>query len=192
MTTDAKMPKSRPTIPNSLYPLFRRDPPDPRPVVVAMCGIAGAGKSTLAKLIAVNHFYFTRVSIDAIVAEKHGLWGNDYLPDKYEEYLDEAEEESIERLRKLLSERKDVVLDRSFWCKADRESVRKIVEDEGGRWALVYLKAERDVLWRRIKKRQAGARDADSAFWITEQVFDRYVKGFEAPDGEGELVVEVN
>jgi predicted kinase len=186
-----KMTKKPPTIPSTLSPLLRRDAPDPRPVVLATCGIAGAGKSTLAKLVAITHLSFTRVSIDAIVAEKHGLWGNDYAPDRYESYLDEAEEESIRRLRKLLSEKRDVVLDRSFWRKADRESVRKIVEDGGGRWVLVYLKAERDVLWRRIQKRQEGGRDADSAYWITEKVLDGYVKGFEAPDGEGELVVEV-
>ena len=64
----------------------------------------------------------------------------------------------------------------------------KIAEPE---WVLIYLKASRDVLWRRVQERGAKKRDADSAYDVTAEVLDHYLEGFEAPEGEGEVVFEV-
>lgn len=89
----------------------------------------------------------------------------------------------------------NLVLDRSFYAKEDRDEYRALAEQAGARVVLVYLQATREVLWRRISERKAKAesagRDADSAFDVTEEVLDRYLSGFEAPSGEGEVVVVV-
>lgn len=195
-------------IPPPLIPLLHRSPSDPRPIVLATCGISGAGKSTLAKAITSTHPSFTRLSIDVIVHRNHGLYGIDYAREKCSKYQDEAVEEYDARLLEILSNQhqnqkksesegevqvgtRSVVLDRSFWSKDDRERYRKIVEEKGGQWVLVYLKASKDVLWRRIQERAAKEKDADSAFEVTPEVLDGYWKGFEAPEGEDEVVLEV-
>lgn len=90
----------------------------------------------------------------------------------------------------------NLVLDRSFYAKADRDEYRALAEDAGARVVLVFLDADRDVLWRRIGKRwerRAEGRgvDADSAMDVTEEVLDAYLAGFERPSGEGEVVIRV-
>ncbi|KAK7219564.1 hypothetical protein V2G26_007567 [Clonostachys chloroleuca] len=50
-------------IPADLLPLLQRSAGDSRPIVVAMCGVAGSGKSTLSKSIAAKFPTFTRLSI---------------------------------------------------------------------------------------------------------------------------------
>lgn len=151
----------------------------------------GAGKSTLSRAIVEEIPSFTRVSIDQIQASRHGLYGIDYPPSQYAEFQDEADKIYVETVHKLLEEKKNIVLDRSFYAKEDRDDYRAKVEKAGGRVVLVYLKADRDLLWRRICERRAKGVNADSALEIDESLLDRYVNGFEAPDGEGEIVITV-
>lgn len=91
-----------------------------------------------------------------------------------------------------------MILDRSFYSRKDREDVRKLVEDNGGRHVLVYLRAKsKDTLWERIVNRRAkGDINADSAYDVTRDVLDRYWNGFEAPAAAGEeedvVVIEID
>ncbi|KAM0414599.1 hypothetical protein ACHAPT_013560 [Fusarium lateritium] len=172
---------------------------DSRPIVVMTCGIAGAGKSTLAKQI-VNRFpNFIRLSGDEIVHKTHGLYTIDYPEEKYEDYLDEAQEILIAELKRRLEEKeKDIVLDLSFWNKQYRDDYKSIIEGNGGRWVLIFLDADRELLWKRITQRSAERdasdvtdRNGDSAFNIDQATFDMYCEGFERPRGEGECVIKV-
>lgn len=86
---------------------------------------------------------------------------------------------------------RDVVLDRSFYARADRDKFRAMSEAAGARCVLVYLRAGREVLWRRICERRAAGVDADSALEISEGLLEKYVDGFEEPVGEGEIVFQV-
>lgn len=131
------------------------------------------------------------MSIDQIIHSRHGLWGVDYPPDKYDEYGTEADGIYETLFRQLLEEGKDIVLDRSFYAKEDRDHFKRMTEQAGSRWVLVYFKASRDVLWRRICERRAQGINADSALDISEALLDAYVEGFEVPVGEGEIVVPV-
>ena len=97
----------------------------------------------------------------------------------------------LETVEKLLENKQNILLERSFYAKEDRDEFKTMIEEAGGRWVLVYLKAERDLLWRRICERRAKGVTADSALEIDEQLLDRYVAGFEAPVGEGEIVINV-
>ncbi|KAI1271281.1 ATP/GTP-binding protein [Xylaria sp. FL0933] len=175
-----------------LRPLILRTGADPRPVVVMTCGIAGSGKSTLSKALVAAHPNFERLTLDGILAEKHGIFGVDYAPEKYPAYLDEAAEECLTRLRRLLTEgSKDVVFDRAFWNKPDRDEAKKLIESLGARWVLVYLKApDKATLWQRICKRREVELNADSAYLITQDVLDMYCSGFEEPVDEGAITVD--
>ncbi|KAK5994611.1 hypothetical protein PT974_05090 [Cladobotryum mycophilum] len=165
------------------------------------CGISGAGKSTFSKSIVAQLPNFTRLSIDAIIHAEHGLYAIDYPADKYADYQVEARQRLETTLISLLQEgQRDIVLDLAFWNREYRNEFKKIVESNGGRWLLVFLDAEKEVLWRRIQERRArrealsvedGRRDGDSAFNVDEGIFEVYCEGFERPVGEGEVVIKV-
>jgi GTP-binding protein EngB required for normal cell division len=52
--------------------------------VIMLCGIAGAGKSTLAKAIVSSHPSFHRLSTDQIIYETKGLYMIDYPATQYQ------------------------------------------------------------------------------------------------------------
>lgn len=144
---------------------------------------------------------FVRLSVDSYIYENHGLFKIDYPKEKHSEYLDEGQLYIKSELARLLDEKqKDVVLDLSFWNKEYREEYKKIINEHGGRWVLVFLDAAEEVLQRRIAKRRQERdavglddprRDGDSAFDIDIDTFQMYLDGFERPVGEGEFVVNV-
>ncbi|KAI1820858.1 ATP/GTP-binding protein [Xylaria intraflava] len=176
-----------------LAPHILRTESDPRPVVVMMCGIAGAGKSTLSKALVSAYPNFRRLSIDGIVAERHGLFEVDYAPEKYSTYLDEAAEECKSRLTCFLVESRDVVFDRAFWNKEDRDDAKRLIESLGARWVLVHLRApDKATLWQRICQRREAELNADCAYRITQEILDTYWNGFEKPVEEGEIVIDTS
>lgn len=178
----------------TIAPLLRRSGSRDYPVVLMTCGIAGSGKSTLAKAVINELPYFARLSIDEIIFEKHGLYGVDYpANDKlYQQYQEDADKIFVAMFRKLLEKDKDIVLDRSFYAKEDRKEYKHMIEDGGGKWVLVYLKAgSKEELWNRICERSAKRKEANSALEISRSVFETYWTDFEEPQGEGEVVIEV-
>jgi len=144
------------------------------------------------------------------VAEKHGIYGVDYDNEngEYNKYLDEAWEECKKRLSAFLlppsdsarttttttttSEPKDVVFDRAFWNKEDRDEAKSLIESLGGRRVLLYLKApDKETIWKRICGRREGGLNPDCAFEITPQILDMYWSGFEEPVvDEGAIVID--
>lgn len=155
---------------------------------------SGAGKTTLVKSILKQCPQFNRISIDDIIHKAHGIYGIDYPASLslYEQYNNEADVVYLYRFHKLLEEGKDIAFERSCYAKEDRDQWRKIAEDGGGRVVLVFLRAkDKEVLWQRICNRSAGKKTADSALDISRETFEMYWNGFENPEGEDEIVVEV-
>jgi len=161
---------------------------------VMNCGVSGSGKSTFAKAICSRFPCFTRLSIDHYIFENHGRYGVDYPKERYSQYQDEASTKLDQTLVEMLRAGKNLVLDYSFWNKEARDETKAVVEKEGGRWVLVYLTASenRQLLKERIQQREQTREDGvdgDSAFDVTEEVFEVYLRGFEIPKGEGELLI---
>jgi predicted kinase len=132
---------------------------------------------------------FTRLSIDGILASRHGIYSVDYPATEYAAHLEEARQLFATQAREMLDRKKDVVLDSSFYAKRQRDEYRVMIDEAGGRLVLVYLKADREVLWKRICARREKGVNADSARNINPELLDHFVMGFEAPEGEGEIVV---
>lgn len=161
----------------------------------------GAGKSTLAKTIIRKLPSFTRLSGDKIIYESQGLYAIDYPAEEYAQHQESALAQIQKELSRLLAQRdQDIVLDLSFWNKEYRDEYKALVESGDGRWVLVFLDTDKDVLWTRVQRRKAKwdalpvndiGRDGDSAFNVSEEVFDMYCNGFERPEGEGEVVVKI-
>jgi predicted kinase len=157
-----------------------------RPTVVMMCGVAGSGKTTYATGLEQQNF--VRLSIDEAIWAAIGRDGAELDPAEYERHKAAAECALQAELLRLIADGRSVVLDYSFWQRATRDRYKALIEQSGGRWELVYLRVPADTLRRRLAVRNqlVGA----NAVTVSEELLDRYLAGFEAPDGEGERVIE--
>lgn len=157
------------------------------PLVVMMCGVAGSGKTTYAQLLEQRGF--VRLSIDEEIWATKGRYGIDYPIEMYEQLKVEAELKLRDELVSLLNEKRNVVVDFSFWQRKRRNEYKKLIEEGGGEWRLLYLKVHPNDLRERLRIRSQRF-DANAAFTITEEILSSYLKGFEEPSGEGEIIVE--
>jgi len=108
--------------------------------------------------------------------------------DKFEEYRKNAERKLRNRLIKLIHDKHQVVIDFSFWDRLRRNQYKKLIEDSGGKWKLIYLKVHPNDLRERLKLRNKRS-DANS-FPISEELLTSYLNGFEIPNGEGEILIK--
>ncbi|KAI1456083.1 P-loop containing nucleoside triphosphate hydrolase protein [Annulohypoxylon moriforme] len=153
-----------------LGPHLLRTEPDNKPVVVMICGIVGAGKTTLSKAILARYPSYRSLSIE----EGCGRCGGTML------------------LSILRSGQKDLVMDLSFHSKKDREDTKKTIKYNGGRWVLVYLRVKsKEFVWDRIQKRRREGINAYYEHEMTREMLDKCWDGFEWPVDEGEIVLEV-
>lgn len=158
------------------------------PLVVMMCGVAGSGKTTFAQRLE-QQMDFVRLSIDEEIWATHGRYGMDYPIEMYEQLKVEAEINLRNELVHLLNEKRNVVIDFSFWQRKRRNEYKKLIEDGGGEWKLIYLKVHPNDLRERLRIRSQRF-DANAAFTITEEILSSSLNGFEVPSGEGEIIIE--
>lgn len=151
-----------------------------------MCGVAGSGKTTFAKIIEDKGF--VRLSIDEEIWSTYGRYGIDFPRGKIEEYKIEAENKLRSYLIELIHNKHQVVIDFSFWNRVKRDQYKRLIELSGGKWKLIYLKVHPEDLRERLKIRNKRL-DANS-FPVTEELLTSYLNGFQVPEGEGEIVVE--
>lgn len=159
----------------------------PEPGLVIMtCGVAGSGKTTFAQALEQKGFF--RLSIDEEIWATFGRFGIDYPESDYSQCQEVAREAIEKKLIANIGLNKATVLDLSFWNKAERARVARLIAAHGGHHQIVYLKVAEEVLKDRLKERSKRF-DANAAFTITDDIFNAYFTGFQAPAGEGEIVI---
>ncbi|GAA2282238.1 hypothetical protein GCM10010430_80100 [Kitasatospora cystarginea] len=151
-----------------------------------MCGLPGAGKTTYAMEL-VRRGYI-RLSIDEVVWERLGQRDAGLVLEEeaYDQLKEEVRRKQWKELVELMLAGRDVVVDYSFWSRAARDDYKALVESHGCHWELIHLKADRTTLERRLRVRN-GEEGANSVT-VDEKLFNRYLVGFEEPNGEGEQV----
>ncbi|QHW34850.1 ATP-binding protein [Paenibacillus rhizovicinus] len=162
-----------------------RDPE--KSLVILMCGIAGSGKTTFSQKM--EEYGYTRLSIDEEVWSANGRYGIDYPIEKYREFLNEGHIRLRNKIVQLIQDKNRVVVDSSFWNKSERNEYKRLIENAGGTWKLIYLKVHPDELRKRLKIRSQRF-DANAAFTITEELLTTFLNGFEEPTDEGEIVID--
>ena len=165
--------------------ILQKNPTVPR--VVMMCGVAGSGKTTFAQQLEKEGF--VRLSIDEEIWATKGRYGIDYSIEMYEQLKVEAELKLRDELVILLREKRNVVIDFSFWQRKKRIDYKNLIEEAGGAWKLIYLKVHPNELRERLRLRSKRF-DANAAFTITEEILSSFLNGFEVPLDEGEIVIE--
>lgn len=118
----------------------------------------------------------------------NGRYGIDYPIEKYRDYLNEAHIRLRNKIVQCVQDKKQVVIDSSFWSRPERSEYKQLIENAGGQWALIYLKVHPDELRRRLKARSVRF-DANAAFTITEELLTTFLNGFEEPRDEGGIVI---
>lgn len=160
---------------------------DRTPVVFLLVGLTGSGKTTYAQR-KLEPEGAVRLSVDEVVYERHGRYGVDYPESTYFEKEVPVVAELHERLVELVAEGRDVVWDHGLWPRKDRDAMKELVESAGGRWRLLYFPVERDELLRRLAER--NEREDANALVVTPEALDDFFARFEAPQSEGEEIVE--
>ena len=154
--------------------------------VYMLCGLAGAGKTTLAMEMAERGF--TRLSIDEYIWKHYGRFGLDYPAEDYPKLQQAAETALRQELTGYLEQKVPVVIDYSFWDRKRRDAYKTLIHEHGAQSQLLYLKIDPEVVRARLKVRSARF-DANAAFPITDDILSFYLNAFEEPSGEDEIVV---
>jgi len=141
-----------------------------------ICGMAGSGKTTLAKQLEVT---------------SHAVR---FSPDEWIKTIirDETDKTELDRLRnpiealqwitaqKVLRRGVSVILENGFWSKEERMAYRNEAKEIGVHVELHYLNVPNDELWRRIQKRNSER--STTSFTVTRQELERWLACFNPPD----------
>ena len=139
--------------------------------LVLMCGVAGAGKSTYARRLEAEGW--VRFSIDAEAWER-GL-REVPLP---EDAAAEIRAGQRARIEAALRGGQDVVVDYSFWSRAQRDDYRALGRACGADVEVVHLDVPAGELRRRLALRDTAHADD---FVVPPEVLEQYLAGFERP-----------
>lgn len=144
----------------------------PSPVLIIVCGLPGAGKTTMASSQAVERNGIRLCADDWLEALDINLW-------------DQRLRDRVERLQwdlaqELLRLGNVVIVEWGSWGRDERERLRTQARLLGARVELIFLDPPLDELWRRIERR--GQEDPP----ITRSDLDDWDKIIQRPD-EDEL-----
>ena len=157
-----------------------------KPVIYLLCGLGGSGKSTYAQKLADTGLQ--KFSLDEYV---YSLYGRTITSLPEQVYLEHYRTAKVKLDRKLVSvikKKQSVVLDYGFWRRDSRDYYKQLVEENGGEWKLIYLKASPEVLLKRLKER--NKRTDANAFPVSEAMLLNYIERFEEPNNEGEEIIQ--
>jgi predicted kinase len=147
-----------------------------------MCGVAGSGKSTYARQL--EREGWLRLSIDVEAWQR----GHRAMPLPVE-LTDDIRARQRQALLTAVRDGRDVVVDYSFWSRAQRDDYRRLAGDAGASVEVHYCPVAAEVAHRRITERNAGPRSPDT-FAVAAGTLTAYLAGFEVP-GPDETDVSV-
>ena len=143
-----------------------------------ICGLPGAGKTTLAKQLEFSHSALRLCPdewITSILADVTDTVEMDRLRTPVESIQWEV-------AKRALTLGADVILENGFWSREERFSYRSQAEALGARAKLIYLNVDRDELWARLSKRNADL--PPGTFHVREDQLDLWLTWFEPPTAD--------
>lgn len=146
--------------------------PPTHPRLILLCGLPGAGKTTLARRME-RAWPIVRLCPDEWLADL----GIDYWDSAARDRL----EERLTRLAlTLLGLGQGVVLECGFWGRSERDRKRAEAHALGVPIDLYYLDVPQKVLWRRLEAR--NQRGTPGTVWIARADLERFARIIQPPD----------
>ncbi|MEU4833721.1 AAA family ATPase [Streptosporangium sp. NPDC023615] len=146
--------------------------------LILLCGLPGAGKTTLAKRLA-DRIPAVRLCPDEWLAHL-GIDLHEAEPRDRLEGLFRRQSEDLVRLGA------SVILEFGFWVRAERDEMRLRARALGATVELHYLAVPVDELWRRLETRNRW--EAPGTAVVSRDMIEQWAEAFEAPD-RGELAL---
>lgn len=153
--------------------------------VIMMCGVCGSGKTTYAKKKNrkdISDFPLTK-KCGNFMGERELI-----IRKKNMKIVRAGGSCASKKLLSLIQQGKDVVIDFSFWSKENRNFYKELIRKAGAETELVYMKASKELLQKRLYKRNQVL-NANSPFVITDEILEHHYHAFQEPWGEGEKVI---
>ncbi len=148
------------------------------PTLFLLCGLPGAGKTTLAKRLEQEHVAL-RLCPDEWIAV---LWRDPSDNREFDRLRDPVEAVQWEVAARLLTLGVNVILENGFWSREERAAYRRRGEALGARVEMRFLELSRAALWTRLQKRNANL--PPGTFAVTEEQLDEFIALWEPPSTE--------
>ena len=145
-----------------------------------LCGRPGSGKTTFARELEEMHKAM-RYTYDEWMIQLYGR-----SPEQFEALFNRVSNLIWRIATRNLALGTDVILDKGFWYKRDRENVRQAAAAIGAESKLYFLDAPIDVLRKRILTRSKSDQDA---LWINDQAFIEFINRFEPPSDDEDFIL---
>lgn len=147
-----------------------------------LCGRPGSGKTTFARELEETHKAM-RYTYDEWMVQ---LYGRSPPADQFEALFNRVSNLIWRIATRNLALGTDVILDKGFWYKRDRENVRQAAAAIGAESKLYFLDAPIDVLRKRILTRSKGDQNY---LWINDQAFTEFINRFEPPGDDEDFIL---
>ena len=145
-----------------------------------LCGRPGSGKTTFARELEKTH-RAVRYTYDEWMVQLYGR-----SPEQFETLFNRVSNLIWRIATRNLALGTDVILDKGFWCKRDRENVGQAAAAIGAETKLYFLDAPIDLLRKRVLNRSKSDEDA---LWINDQAFTEFINRFEPPSDDEDFVL---
>jgi len=156
-----------------------------KPCVIAVTGLAGSGKTSLARAIG-SELGLPVVSSDAVrkelfeITERYGYGVGPYSSDASRQ----TDQTMIERGRGLLVQQGGVVLEGTFRRNAHRLSAREMAFKSGAEWRVIECLLPPQLVHERIERRARLNEGLSDATWETYLRQRREFEAFDDLDGQ--------
>ena len=147
-------------------------------ILFLICGLPGAGKTTLAKQLELSQSALRLCPdewITSILADVTDTFEIDRLRTPVESVQWEV-------AKRALTLGVNVILENGFWSREERASYRSQAEALGAQIKLIYLDVERDELWARLSKRNQNL--PQGSFAVREDQLDLWLGWFQPPTAD--------
>ena len=163
-----------------LSPFTNRYQSNTMATVHLLCGPPGSGKTTFARELEETH-RAVRYTYDEWMVQLYGR-----SPEQFEALFNRVSNLIWRIATRNLALGTDVILDKGFWYKRDRENTRQAAAAIGADSKLYFLDAPIDVLRNRTLTRSKNDQDS---LWINNQAFTEFINRFEPPSNDEDFVL---